>query len=293
MTMRQTFIEATTAWLDDDPLAVVLLADIGVGRFEAEGALARHPDRIVNVGIREALAVGAAAGWALEGFRPLVHTYAPFLVERAFEQIKLDLVHQSLNATLVSIGGSFEAATEGRTHQAPGDVALLGTLPGVRVEVPGHPEEVAPSLARARAHNGTTYVRLSESANRRPHAPLERVREGRRGTVVAIGPMLDPTLAATADLDLGIVYCGTALPFTAGLSEIVGEGALAVVEPYLEGTSLPFLIEALGPRPLLALGVGRTELRRYGHADDHARAHQLDPAGLRARLVSAWPDLRN
>lgn len=44
--------------------------------------------------------------------------------------------HQDVGAVLVSIGASYDAAQEGRTHQAPEDVALLATLPGWHIHVP-------------------------------------------------------------------------------------------------------------------------------------------------------------
>ena len=80
------------------------------------------------MGIREQLMTGVAGGLALTGLRPFVHSYAPFVIDRAYEQIKLDLGHQDAGAVLVSIGGSYDAAAEGYTHQSPGDVALLDTL---------------------------------------------------------------------------------------------------------------------------------------------------------------------
>ncbi|HSH22129.1 MAG TPA: hypothetical protein VK992_05925, partial [Candidatus Caenarcaniphilales bacterium] len=137
-TMRQRFYRVTAELLDADPRLVVVLADIGVDALGATGARDRHPGRVVNVGIREALMASVAGGMALEGLRPIIHSYAPFLIERSFEQLKLDLGHQAVGAILVSVGASYDWAEGGRTHHSPGDVALIGTLPGWTVHVPGH-----------------------------------------------------------------------------------------------------------------------------------------------------------
>ena len=58
--MRDRFIDTTTAVLDEDPRTAVVLADISAASF-AEAAR-RHPDRVVNVGIREQLMIGVAGG---------------------------------------------------------------------------------------------------------------------------------------------------------------------------------------------------------------------------------------
>lgn len=289
MTMRGRFLEVTTRALDEDPRVALVLADISA-RLVVEAA-ARHPHRLLNVGIREQLLVGAAAGLALAGLRPVVHTYAPFLVERAFEQVKLDLCHQDLGAVLVSTGASYDEPGYGRTHQAPGDVALLDTLPGFTVHVPGHPDELEVLLTDALRGDDRVYLRTSLQQNARPYdvrpGRFLRLHEGRRGTVLAVGPVLDRVLAATAGLDLTVLYAATVRPFdTAALLGGPCE-AVALVEPYLAGTSAATVSAALAhlPHRLLALGVGRDELRRYGTPDDHDAAHGLDVGGLRAALT--------
>jgi transketolase len=288
--MRERFARVVARALGDDPRVALVLADIGVGQLESAGVDAQR-DRVVNVGIREQLMIGVAAGMALEGLRPVVHTYAPFLVERPFEQIKLDLGHQDVGAVLVSIGASYDASAEGRTHQAPGDVALIATLPGWTIHVPGHADEAETLLQRAIAGEGRVYVRLSTESNDDAHLGdgLQVVRRGTAASpvILAVGPTLDPVLAASRDRDLTVAYTATVRPLdAAGLREVVTGTDVVLVEPTLAGTSSAAVIDALRDRPhrLLALGVREPELRRYGTPAEHRRAHGLDASGLRRSL---------
>jgi len=290
--MRTAFASVASSLLDEDPLAAVVLAEISADLFAK--AAARHPDRVLNVGIREQLMVSVGGGLALAGLRPIVHTYAPFLVERAFEQVKLDLGHQEARAVLVSVGASYDAARGGRTHQAPEDVALLDTVPGFAVQVPGHPDEVPGLLRDAMGvlDSGSTYLRLSTETNRSalPLWPgLQVVRPGRQAVVVAVGPMLSPVLDAVGDLDVAVAYATTVRPFDGeGLRALASaSGTVVLVEPYLAGTSSFAVSQALAGRAhrLLSLGVGRTELRRYGTPAYHAALHGLDATGIRRSVT--------
>jgi transketolase len=291
-TMRDRFAPVVSRLLDEDPRVAVVLAEIGKDGFRE--AMARHPDRVVNVGIREQLLVGAAAGLALTGLRPLVHTFASFLVERPFEQVKLDLGHQNTGAVLVSAAASFDWPAGGYTHMAPGDVALLDTLDGWTVHVPGHPDEAETLLRHAvAAGDDKVYVRLSVQANRQGRLidgeRFGTVREGRGGVVLAVGPMLDPVLAATQGLEVTVLYATTVRPFDAAGLRRATESAgtdVVLVEPYLAGTSTTAVSEALAdvPHRVLGLGVGRGELRRYGTTEEHVVAHGLDAVSLRERI---------
>ncbi|MCP3767829.1 transketolase family protein [Streptomyces sp. MAR25Y5] len=304
-TMRDRFAPVVTRLLEEDPRVVLLLAEIGAAAFTE--AARRHPDRVVNVGIREQLLVGAAAGMALTGLRPVVHTFASFLVERPFEQVKLDLGHQDAGAVLVSAAASFDWPAGGHTHMAPGDVALLDTLDGWTVHVPGHPDEAGTLLRHAvAAGDDKVYVRLSLQSNARP-LPVDgerfrTVREGRGGVVVAVGPVLDAVLAATEGLDVTVLYATTVRPFDTAALRRATEAAgtdVVLVEPYLAGTSVAAANDALSdvPHRVLGLGVGRRELRRYGRLEEHVAAHGLDARSLRERIgaftaAGASPGLR-
>jgi transketolase len=281
----------TAADLVDTDLSVALVYAEISGQFF--GAVERrNPDRVVNVGIREQLLVNVGAGMALTGLRPIVHTFGSFLVERAFEQVKLGFGHQDVGGVLVGSGGSFDITGGGRTHQAPGDVALLDTLPGISVHAPSTPVEVDATLRAAVAGSGLHYVRVVEQTNARSftHAPgrFHVVRRGAGPTVVALGPVLDAVLVATEGLDATVLYAATVRPFDRrGLRAVLGAAPeVVLVEPWLAGTSAHLVADALRdvPHRLLALGVGRTELRRYGTPDEHVAAHGLDATGIRRSL---------
>ncbi|MEV0844589.1 transketolase [Streptomyces sp. NPDC049954] len=298
-TMRDRFATTVSELLDEDPRIALVLAEISADRFTR--AARRHPERVVNVGIREQLLVGAGAGLALSGLRPVLHTFASFLVERPFEQLKLDFGHQDVGGVLVSSGASFDIASGGFTHMSPGDIGLLDTLDGWTVHVPGHPDEAETLLRHAVAAGGQrVYVRLSDQVNAVGRtvdgARASLVREGRAGVVLAVGPVLDEVLAATEGLDVAVLYATTVRPFDgAGLRHALAGAVpdVVLVEPYYAGTSTSVVAEALVDRPhrVLGLGVGRRELRRYGTAAEHAAAHGLDAAGLRQR-VTAFLDSR-
>jgi len=292
--MRERFATTATELLDTDPRLALVLADISTAQFAP--AAARHPERVINVGIREQLLISVAGGLALAGLRPIVHTFSSFLIERPFEQIKLDLTHQDVGAVLVSYGGSYDMTGEGRTHQAPGDVALISTLDDWAIHVPGHPDEAEALLRTAAAAGGRAYLRLSSQTNPEPRpvgqSRLDLVRRGNTATVLAVGPMLAPVLDAVASLDLTVLYATTIRPFDARTLHSAVTAArtadVILVEPYLTGTSTPQLSEALAglPHRLLNLGISRTELRRYGTTAEHAAAHGLDPPSLRQRIAS-------
>ena len=149
--------------------------------------------------------------------RPIVHTFGSFLVERAFEQIKLGFGHQDVGGVLVGGLGSFDSAGMGRTHQTTGDVALMDTLSGAQIHAPSTSAEVDAVVRRAVAGDGLHYVRVVGQTNSQsfPAGGFHVVRRGSGATVIALGPVLDAALAATEGLDVTVLYAHTVRPFDA------------------------------------------------------------------------------
>ena len=120
---------------------------------------------------------------------------------------------------------------------------------------------------------------------------LHVVRRGSGATVVALGPVLDEVLEATAGRDVTVLYAHSVRPFDAGtFRSVLTSPDVVLVEPWLAGTSARCVADALVdvPHRLLALGTRRTELRHYGTPAEHQRAHGLDAAGIRRSSTRSW-----
>ena len=225
--------------------------------------------------------VSVAGGLALTGLRPIAHSYAPFLVERAWEQIKLDLDHQGVGAILVSVGASYDASDRGpHPLLSPGDVALLDTLDGWTVHVPGPRRRGRPRCcAPPPTHDDPVYIRLSDaSATTRPHrtdgAPgaaaardAGRRRRGRadarpgarRDRAGSTSPSPTPT---PRDRSTPTGYASSS-----GTSPAADRARLWSWSSRTSPAPRPtWSSQALAdvPHRLLSLGVGRADLHRYG-----------------------------
>ncbi len=290
MTMREQAAATIVDLFRRDERVAIVTADISLDQLRP--AMRHDPRRAVNVGIMEQTAVGVAAGFALEGYHPVVHTIAPFLAERPLEQVKLDFGYQGLGGLFVSVGASYDYGESGGTHHAPGDVQALGSIPRVEVVVPGTPRETD-ELVRATYANGLpTYLRTSVVENARPvelaSGGLTPVRRGSALTVIAVGPLLERTLEAVDGLDATVLYATTVVPLDAATlaAEAAPAPEVVVVEPFYEGTLAAQVSAALAHRPtrLLSVGVPRAFISRYGTPTQHDGVLGLDVPGIRRRI---------
>lgn len=272
--MRKRLVQTVTDLLEKDDRVVLLLGDIGVFAFRE--AFDQFPKRVYNIGILEQASISLAAGLALEGMIPIFHTIAPFMVERAFEQLKIDFGYQGLGGSFISVGASYDYASLGCTHHCPGDIALLKTIPGMQTIVPGHPEEFDLALRRNYNSKLPTYYRLSESHNLSP-CFHNVVKTGNQGVVVlAVGPMLDRVCEACKDFNVTIRY--TTLEYFPALPAYFDK--IIVVEPFYEGT----LTHLFPGRQVFSIGVPRKFLTNYGTTAEHDEACGLTVEHIREKI---------
>jgi transketolase len=223
---------------------------------------------------------------------PVVHTIAPFLVERSLEQLKIDFGYQQLGGNFVSVGASYDYASLGCTHHCPGDVAVLQTIPGMEIVVPGTAAEFNTLFTQSYANGNPTYFRLSERENANSQnvtfGKAEVIQHGTQATVIAVGPTLQHVALAAAGLDVAVLYYTTLAPFDAQTlrENFAASGLVLLVEPFYSGTLTQHVCSSVVPKPVSVstVGVPHAFLTKYGSASEHDQALGLTPENIRSQI---------
>ena len=153
--MRRRFGEVITKLADEDDDIFVIVADIGYRVFD--DFRDKYPDRFINMGICEQSIISVASGMSLEGLQPWVYTITPFLIERPFEQIKLDIDQQNVNVKLV---GFSDYPTLGPTHNEVDGPALMSMLPHIKAFFPKDGDQTENCVNQAYQIDGPAFISL-------------------------------------------------------------------------------------------------------------------------------------
>lgn len=272
--MRNQFVKTVERLVEYDDRIVTLLGDISVYAFR--NVFRDYPNRIYNIGICEQSMASMAAGLSKEGLIPIIHSIAPFVVERCFEQLKCDVCYQKLPVNIVSIGASYDYAGLGCTHHCPGDVAVLKALPGMQIIVPGTPEEFDLLFSETYSNDHPTYYRLNESSNS-VNFPVKFgyanvIQSGSLATVLAVGTALRFVLEAVKDLDVTLIYYTTVEPFDIGtLLKNSISNKYIIIEPYYSCGLNAEIHNAVGDSPVAIknIGIPKSFLTNYGKSEEH------------------------
>ncbi|GHV33930.1 transketolase [Synergistales bacterium] len=121
------------------------------------------PAQYFEMGIGEANMVSAAAGLALCGKIPFVHSFAVFVAGRPFDQIRQGVCLPNLNVKIVGSSVGLSDFGDGATHQSFEDMALMSVLPNMTVLAPVDAVEVPKAVKAAALINGPVYIRLNRN----------------------------------------------------------------------------------------------------------------------------------
>ena len=160
--MRPAYGEALLALGHANPKVVALSADVSNSDFSYRFAEA-FPERFVNVGIAEQCLVDVAAGLAYSGKIPFVNAFAFLFATRALEMIRTHLCYGNANVKLMAAYAGLSDSLNGPTHNSISDVAIMRSLPGMTVVVPGDTVALARLLPQVAAWPGPVYFRMNRN----------------------------------------------------------------------------------------------------------------------------------
>ncbi|MFP3201648.1 MAG: transketolase family protein [Sulfolobus sp.] len=142
--MRETFGRLLAKLGEKNKDVVVITADVG-DSTRAMYFRDKFPDRYFNVGISEQDMVNFAAGLAATGLKPLVVNFSMFVM-RAWEQIRNTIARMNLDVKFLVTHSGYSDHGDGSSHQSLEDIALMRTLPNMKVIVPADSADIERSL---------------------------------------------------------------------------------------------------------------------------------------------------
>lgn len=307
-TVRKAALAAIAALVEENPAVVFIGSDLGAGTLA--DAARRHPDRVLMEGIAEQHIVGCAAGLALEGFIPYVHTISTFLTRRALEQVIVDVALHNLPVRLVGAGGGMVYAPLGPTHEAIDDFALMRAIPRMSVIAPADPREMTECIRHLASASGPAYVRIAKGGEpdvtrELPQSPWGQPRVVLTGDTLAVlttGALLHECLPAVQSArqgghDVGLWHIPVLAPVAEGSLDalLAGRHTVLVVEEHIPTGGLSTIVaEAIAerglPTRLHRLTLPHRYPEKYGSQREHWELHGLSAAGITARIEAILRD---
>lgn len=157
--MRNHVITELVKLARTDSRIMLAIADLGFN--VVEGFQKEFPDRFINVGIAEQNLTAVAAGLAHEGNEVFTYSIGNFPTLRCIEQIRNMVCYHQANVKILAVGGGFAYGTLGMTHHATEDIAMMRSLPNMRVFVPADAIEAVSCLHEMCKYDGPCYLRMA------------------------------------------------------------------------------------------------------------------------------------
>ncbi|ALJ89888.1 1-deoxy-D-xylulose-5-phosphate synthase [Thermus aquaticus] len=291
----QAFGDAVTELAHLEPKLFVITPAMregsGLVRYSIE-----HPERYLDVGICEDVAVTTAAGLALKGMKPIVAIYSTFL-QRAYDQAIHDVAIENL-PVVFAIDRAGVVGADGPTHHGVFDIAYLRTIPNFQIAAPKDALELRAMLKKALEVGGPVAIRY-------PRDNVERVEEGlwpeiawgtwevlKEGTevyILAFGKTLRYALeAAGDDPRVGVVNARFLKPLDREMLRKLSHYKLLTVEDHQKmggfGSAVLEALNEMGLRPeVRVLGLPDRFLE-HGPIPSLHRQAGIDPEGIRKAL---------
>jgi len=306
--IRDAFFDEVYRIASKDPDVIFLTADMGafsLNRFKAE---LNH--QYFNVGVAEQNLVGVATGLALAGKKVFIYTIAAFVTQRCYEQIKVDLCGMHLPVTIIGSGPGITYESDGPTHHAIQDVAIMRALPGMTIFNPSDAASAAAAARLAYASDGPVYVRIDKGKLPRLHDSSEDfsrgltlLKKGRDLCIIATGIMASQAYKVADELarhsiDAGIIDLYRLKPVNEELLlDFIGKSkAVATLEEHsLVGGIGSAVSEIITDKrmtlPLKRIALTEQACPGYGNREWMHTFYGLDTDSVTKTILDWWTDI--
>ncbi len=299
--MRNAFVGALTALAGRDERVVLLTGDLGFSVLEEFAD--SYPDRFYNAGVAEQNMMGMATGLAEAGFTPFVYSIATFASMRGYEFVRNGPVLHDLPVRIVGVGGGFDYSTNGVTHYALEDVAIMRAQPGLRIAAPADPAHAVSALAAGAAHDGPVYFRLGKRSEAVPGLDedfawgrMPVLGDGEDVAIIALGTVTSEAVGAAGLLaaqgvkaSVGVLASVTPPPVEDILALAARVRLVVTVEAHYGGGAGSVVAEVLAEHGLgvrlVRILVDRVPRGRTGSYGFMLREHGLAPEQIAETCV--------
>jgi len=242
--MRDTFVKTLLKEAKKDPNIILMTGDLGFGvldEFQKE-----LPAQFINSGVNEQTMMGLAGGYASTGKRVFVYSIGNFPTLRCLEQIRNDVCLMNNSVVVVSVGAGYAYGSQGYTHHALEDIAVLRALPNMDVIVPADPHETIGITQLLTTTKNPSYLRLGKSNEPLIHdkevsitpGKINEITSGADGTIIFSGSVGVIALEAAKELESQAISVSVAsMPFVSRidldyLKESAKRGPIIIVEEH-------------------------------------------------------------
>lgn len=296
-TWSQAFGDAVTELAHMEPRLFVLTPAMregsGLVRYSLE-----HPERYLDVGICEDVAVTTAAGLALRGMKPIVAIYSTFL-QRAYDQVIHDVAIESL-PVVFAIDRAGIVGADGATHHGVFDIAYLRTVPNLQIAAPKDALELRAMLKKALEVGGPVAIRYPrDNVERAPEGvwpeiawgKWEVLKEGTEAYILAFGKTLRYAIeAAGDDPRVGVVNARFLKPLDREMLRELSRYKLLTVEDHQRmggfGSAVLEALNEMGLKPEVQILGLPDRFFEHGAIPSLHRQAGIDAEGIRKALAA-------
>lgn len=154
---KQEVMKEVYSYFKADEKMSLLVGDMGFAVLD--DFFDNYKERTFNTGICEQATISMSAGMYLAGLKPIVYSQVPFLVMRAYEQIRYDLNEHKMNVKLIGVGADNYFSSLGRSHcMDRDDVDMMKIFKNFKIFAPTK-DSLQQDIKEMFKYDGPTYLR--------------------------------------------------------------------------------------------------------------------------------------